>query len=99
MQEDGLEETANGATGPYHPGDNLDDPQKRLGVVEASPDNLLDHQNDLDDNQSGSPRSDSASSSEDDDALSRLANDPDAAHDHQVKKFLKDLQKVGPFSK
>lgn len=29
----------------------------------------------------------------------QLANDPDAIHDHQVKKFLKDMQTVGPFSK
>lgn len=29
----------------------------------------------------------------------QLANDPDAVHDHQVKKFLKNLQTVGPFSK
>lgn len=49
MQEDGLEETANGATGPYHPGDNLNDAQNRHAVAE-SPDNLLNHQNDLNDN-------------------------------------------------
>lgn len=69
-------------------------------MAAESPDNLLDHQNDLNDDQSGTPRSGSASSSEEDDALSpHLADDPDAVHDHQVKKFLKDLQKVGPFSK
>jgi len=85
--------------GAYHPGGNLVDPQDRRAAAAESPDNLPDHQNDLHD-RSGSPRSDSASSSEDEDVLSpHLANDPDAVHDHQVKKFLKDLQKVGPFSK
>ena len=70
-----MEETANGATGPYHPGDNLNGPQNRPGAAAESPDNLLDHQNDLDDNQSGSPRSGSASSSEDEDALSPHLDD------------------------
>ena len=60
---------------------------------------MLNHQNDLNDDQSGTPGSDSASSSEEDELSPQLANDPDAVHDHQVKKFLADLQKVGPFSK
>jgi len=67
------------------------------GAQGESPEN---EQDDLQDNQSGTPESDSGSSSDEDDALNpQLANDPDAVHDHQVKKFLKDLQKVGPFSK
>lgn len=99
LQDEGLEETANGVTGPFHPDDNLHDPQNRQGPDAESPDNLLNHHNDLNDGQSGTPRSESASSSEEDELSPQLANDPDALHDHQVKKFLADLQEVGPFSK
>ena len=46
MQQEGLEDLTNGATGPYNPNN---------GQMQAdSPDNLLDHQNDLGDNQSDS---------------------------------------------
>ena len=42
MQQEGLEDMTNGATGPYHPNNDQ--------MPADSPDNLLDHQNDIGDN-------------------------------------------------